>query len=52
MNLKENLINNSVGYQIRQDDQDSEGVLVRNEEDKEELDKIHETLQSCLNSAH
>ena len=24
---------------------------MRNEEDKEELDEIHEALQSCLNSA-
>ena len=43
-------INKPAGYQVRQYDQDAECVLVRNEEDEEELDEIHETLQSGLNS--
>lgn len=41
----------SVRYQVRQDDQDAECVLVREEEDQEELDEIHEALQPRLNPA-
>ena len=51
-NEEEIFITSQNGYQVRQYDQDPESVLVRNEEDQDELDEIHEALQPGLNSTH
>ena len=48
--LKQVVLNNN--YQIGQDDQDAEGVLVRYKEDEDELDEVHETLESSLDPTH
>ena len=39
-------------YQVGQDDQDAEGVLMRDEEDEDELDEVHEALKAGLDPTH
>ena len=48
--LKQVVLNNN--YQIGQDNQDAEGVLVRYKEDEDELDEVHETLEAGLDPTH
>ena len=48
--LKQVVLNNN--YQIGQDDQYAEGVLVRYKEDEDELDEVHETLEAGLDPTH